>query len=176
MPVTQIPQLAQTAYAAGAFDNPDSMPPAVVSGTAAALTANQAYVAKVRFPRALRVTGLKYGVASASGNVGVGLYDSTDSGTTLNRLASSGSTAVAGTNAVQSVSFTAAVNVTPNKDYWLAIAMDNAVATVSRGAINSIITFDEVKYAVKATSFPLPSSISSPTAASTAVWSKTIGS
>lgn len=178
MPPFNLPSLNSQPVATGNwdFDNSESMPSAIVSGTAAALTANQAYVAKVRFSKPLRLTGVKYGVASASGNVDVGLYTLNANGTDLDRQASSGSTAVAGTNAIQTVNFTSAVNVIPGRDYWLAIAIDNAVATVSRGAINSIITLDEIRYGVKATSFPLPSSIAAPTAASTAVWMKTVGS
>lgn len=177
MPPNALPSLPVQQVSAGfALDNPESMLAELVSGTAASPVANQAYFARVRFPKQMLITAMKYGCASASGNVDMGIYDSADGGANLNRLASTGSTACAGTNAIQQVNLTASLMVYPGKDYWLAIAFDNATVTVARNSINSFVTLSENYRGIKATSFPLPTTIATLTATSSMVWCRTVGS
>lgn len=177
MPSNQLPSLVVQQQSVGlTLDNPESMLAMLVSGTVAAPIANQAYFARARFPKAMLITAMKYGVGAASGNVDMGIYDSTDGGANLNRLASTGSTAVAGASAVQQINLTAALRVYPDKDYWIAIAFDNAVATVARNSVNSFVCLNENVAGIKATSFPLPTTIATITATSTMIWFRTVGS
>lgn len=156
----QIPQLSRGYVSGGAFDTVDAFPRSMVTA-GAVTTANQAYFVKIRFPRALRVSALLIYVTVQANNVDVGLYDCEtvglhDTSSTLRWLASSGSTAVGAANAVQSLALTAPVTVIPNKDYWLALAADNATPAFGRiGPVAAFMTYD-LRTATKATSFPLP--------------------
>lgn len=67
------------------------------------------------------------GVGTASGNLDVGIYDSQQ-----NRLVSSGSTAVVGTNAIQIVDI-ADTLLSPGLFYF-ALALDNTTATINATA------------------------------------------
>lgn len=159
MPPNQIPQISQGYVSGAGFDTVDAFPRVMVAA-GAALTANQAYFVKVRFPRALRITAMLVYVTTQSGNIDVGLYDCAtvglhDTSSTLRWLASSGATAVGAANAMQSIALTAAVTVTPNKDYWLAIAVDNTSALARMPAVAAFCVYD-LKTAQKATSYPLP--------------------
>lgn len=121
------------------------------------LTANKANLSLVRVGKPVTVNGITFYVAAASGNADVGVY-SWD-GTTATRLASSGSTAVAGTAANQRIALGAAVTLLPGANYYLALALDNATATIGRfgtlappaGAGNKLIS--------KTVSFPLPTTL-----------------
>lgn len=110
-------------------------------------TANRAWFKAVEVRTTDEVTGIRLGVAVSSGNIDVGLYDSS-----LVRIASSGSVACPATNTKSTVAFTAPVTVNPGI-YYLAITADNTTATFSRSGTDSIMGLG-----YQDTSFPLPSS------------------
>lgn len=138
-----------------------SEPPAASSTGVAWPTANAAVFARVRVGAPLRVTRMHTFIGAASGNVDLGLYRSDDGGTTLTRIASTGSTAASGTNAEQVIALTAAVTLVPGIDYYLAMAADNATVTVARQTISSGMAVLGNHYVGKASSFPLPTTVSS---------------
>lgn len=123
----------------------------------AAGVANSGYFARVRVGRPLPITRMSCWVGTASGNVDLGIYQS--DGTTLTRIASTGPTAVAGTNTTQTIVLTSAVTLAPGVDYYLAIAADNATATFARHVGNNPMAALENWQITAATVFPLPTSI-----------------
>jgi hypothetical protein len=86
--------------------------------------------------------------ATASGNIDVGVYDS--AGT---RLVSSGSTAQAGTNAIQE--FDVADTLLGVGQFYLALAMDNTTGTLFRVALSHLFLIPQ-GVAQQAAAFPLP--------------------
>src|SRR5690349_5631390 len=94
--------------------------------------ANQATFHRIRVSKSITVSQMTIFVATASGNIDLGIYQS--DGTTLTRLASTGSTAVAGTNAIQTINLSASVTTQPGIDYYLACSRDNATAAIARGS------------------------------------------
>lgn len=160
MPPFSLPSLAYNPVALGAFDTVETYPRAMVTA-GAVTTANQMYIAKVRFPRALTVSAMLIYVTVTGNNVDLGIYDCAtaglhDASSTLRWLGSTGSTAVGAANAVQSIALTASVNVVTGKDYWLALAADNATPAFGRiGPVGLFMTYD-LRTGTKATSFPLP--------------------
>ena len=79
------------------------------TSTSGVLTANNIYLGTIQILYGVSLTGIRfYKGATAAGNVLVGLYDSSG-----NLLASSNSTALSGTFAVQSVPFTATYFANP---------------------------------------------------------------
>lgn len=137
----------------------------VVPATA---VANQVYATRVRVGRAVTVTTMTIYVGTASGNVDLGIYTSADNGVTLTRVGSTGSTAVAGASANQTISLTTPVTLLPGVDYYLAAAVDNGVAsfgqfqtTVAPATALGNLTL------TKTASFPLPASLATLTAGAT---------
>lgn len=128
---------------------------------AASTVANQANFVRVRVAKAITVTTMAYIVGTASGNVDLGIYDSPDGGATLTRLSSTGSTAAAGTSAIQAIALTTPVTLTPGKDYWFAFAADNGTITAMR--LSTVPTYNSRKNRAlaKAANFPLPTSVAS---------------
>jgi hypothetical protein len=102
--------------------------PAALSATAAALTANRAYLMHFRVVGPLTLATISVSVGTASGNICAGVYSS--DGTTLTRIATTGSVAVVGAAANQTLTLTTPVEVLPGTDYFLAVAVDNATATI----------------------------------------------
>lgn len=91
-----------------------------------------------------------YNGASVSGNIDVGIYSSEG-----NRIVSSGSTAQAGTNALQEFDLTDTTLV-PGL-YYMAVSMDNTTGTLFR----SVLGVRNVRLAnmmQMASAFPLPAS------------------
>lgn len=125
--------------------------------------ANTAILVKVRVAKPVRVASIVVGIGTASGNVDAGIYDS--DGTTWTRRASSGSTAAAGTNAMQTLAMTTPIWLTPGKDWWIAVAADNTTVTMPRAALNSFLSADAQQNIAKVTSFPLPATLTALTTA-----------
>jgi hypothetical protein len=123
---------------------------------AVALSANNAYCARIRVQPALSITKLSVFIGTASGNVDVGVYSS--DGTTLTRLVSSGSTAAAGASAVQTITV-ASTALVPGFSYYLAVAPDNATVTIGRVAITSAIAALGKRVQAFTSGFPLPSTL-----------------
>jgi hypothetical protein len=147
----------------------ESIPGIVGANTPAALTANAAYFFRVRVAAPLTVTKISFMVGTASGNVDAGIYASTDGGVTLTRLVSAGSTAAAGSSAIQSLTI-ATTTLVPGVDYWLAFAVDNATATIGKTTVQNAISNRFARGNAKTSSFPLPSSVASLTANGNALW------
>lgn len=90
--------------------------------------------------------------ATVSGNVDCGVYDA--AGT---RLISSGSTAQAGTTAIQSVDVTDTL-IGPGQ-YYLALAMDNVTGTIRIRTLGNVVLSKSVGMAAMETAFPLPTTV-----------------
>ncbi|MCC7413847.1 MAG: hypothetical protein IT495_19690 [Gammaproteobacteria bacterium] len=153
---------------AGGYQPPwiTPIPPVGPPWIAATPTANQAYCVWFRVDAAVTVTTMKYVTGSPSGNVDLGIYEFNADASLLTRLGSTGSTAAAGSGVVQSIALTAAVRISPGVDYCLAFAADNGTITLSRIVPNPVIvTGPTIPAALsKASSFPLPTSIATPSA------------
>lgn len=124
-------------------------------------TANLACFYRIRAEKAITISTISFFVGTASGNADVGIYTSTDGGTTLDRQRSSGSTAVAGSSAWQDVALTSSIALVPGVDYWIAIAADNTTFTTYRVGVQAPAMLRNNAGLAKATSFPLPSSVTS---------------
>jgi hypothetical protein len=146
----------------------ESYNPCATAGAAGTLTANQALLVLVRVARPMTVSTITVYVGTASGNIDAGLYES--DGTTWTRLASAGSTAASGTNALQTLTLGSPVTLIPGKDYWLAFAADNGTVTVTRISGTSGPNGRGNRAIFKASSFPLPATITALSAASSVPW------
>ncbi len=117
-------------------------------------TANSASLILVRVGRPIRLTSLSIYIGGASGNVDVGIF--TRSGTTYTLVASSGSTAAAGTNAMQTIALTAAYTLSPGTDYYFGEVADNGTVTIGRSsAVSATVPAIGVENGIKASLFPL---------------------
>jgi hypothetical protein len=142
----------------------ESMPVYVATG-AFTPVANQAYLSSFRVGKTLTISTLSIFVAVSSGNVDLGIYRS--DGTTLTKIASTGSTVVAGTAAWQTIALTASVVLVPGYRYYLAAEFSvGATISVHRSQINATVAeLDKRAVSIAVGSFPLPATI---TLASTA--------
>jgi hypothetical protein len=105
--------------------------------------------------------GYVYNGATAAGNWDIGIYDEAG-----NRLASSGAVAMAGTNAIQVIAFTAPVTLAPGRYY---MALSNSLATATVFAAAASLTFIHHGPYLQATGAnPLPNP------ATFATWASTI--
>lgn len=99
-------------------------------------------------------------IGTANGNVDVGLYAS--DGTTLTEVASTGSTATAGTNAVQTIPLASSVLPVLGQDYYALLISDSATLTLGRyvgvPGINLIDKVAVTKAVTYATDSGLPAS------------------
>lgn len=120
------------------------------SATAVGGGANRGQFQAVYVPQTVVMTGIRYVCTVSSGNIDVGVYDSSG-----NRLASSGSTASPGTDR-QTINFSSSVALAPGT-YWLALSADNTTATFARSA--GVTADGVVGYCVVTSAFPLPSSV-----------------
>lgn len=146
-----------------------SAPPAVVYGIVSPITqsaaaassgSNQARLYLITtLTGSATVTTVRFGVSVSSGNVDVGIYSL--SGTTLTKLASSGSTACpAGGDASITIASTT-LNPTSGP-FYLAIAVDNTSATLysGQGTANMIASPITGQTMYRFTSsFPLPATL-----------------
>jgi hypothetical protein len=116
-------------------------------------SANTAVVAEVFLPVFATLRGFSWANGGAvSGNVDCGLYDSH-----LNRIASTGSTAQAGTNATQAVSATA-TRLAPG-NYYVALALDNTTGTILSHSTSFYPVYPALGIFMMASAFPLPSTL-----------------
>jgi hypothetical protein len=170
MPPRQIPQLSQGYVSGDGFDFAESCNKRQVS-TPAGVVGNSIYLAKVRFPRALRITTMSWYVGVAAGTIDAGLYDSADAGVNLSRVGSTGNIAVAGASLVQSAALTAPVVVSPGKDYWIAIqASTGTTLTLGRFGTQAGLLFDQLETAIFATTTGLPTTITGHSTTTNVVW------
>ena len=140
------------------FDHVQTIEPV---GVAVATTnANQANLVLVRVAKPKSVTSLTILIGVSSGNVDVGIY-SWD-GTTATRLSSSGTTAVGTLNTTQTIALGATVVLVPGVNYFFALAPDNATASFGRmGSADGDAGAYGSRSVLKASSFPLPSTLTS---------------
>jgi hypothetical protein len=129
----------------------------ITDGSSAALAANNnAHLTMMIVEREFVCTNVRFHIGTSSGNIDVGIYDSS-----FTRLWSRGSFASPGTGS-RTVGISAGtpttLTLTPGV-YWFALAADNTTVTF-RGTSAQLVS----KSVTKGTSFPLPSSISSPSA------------
>lgn len=137
--------------------------------TAAVVTQNQAELNRVELSAPVFIDTIRvFNGATVAGTHDVGVYRF--DGTNYVRLASSGSVAQAGTSAIQSTPLTAGVWV-QDGDY-LAFASDSATSTYRQILqLAAALTGTPVNVMLlKASSFPLPATISSPAAGSRSVF------
>jgi hypothetical protein len=125
--------------------------------TASGAGANFPLFYRVRVAKAIAVSSIAFYVATQNGNADVGIYQS--NGTTLTKIASSGSTAVGVAVAVQSIALTAAVTLQPGVDYYLALSLDST-ASIGRAAsmVSAPVAAADATALTKAAAFPLPAS------------------
>lgn len=141
------------------------VPTGALAATVVASTLGGANVAHLqRFRVARSITISKLGVyigATSAGNVDAGIY--TSDGTTWTRIAANGGTPAGTASTMQELSLTATVTLVPGIDYWAAFVGSDGTLTVGRvnaslgnwsGHGNRVIS--------KASSYPLPSTITSP--------------
>lgn len=121
--------------------------------------ANTAYTLAITVPVACTITKVAVYIGVSSGNIDVGIYNS--SGT---RLGSSGSVASPGTGS-RLISLSSSVDLTPGF-YYLAVAANNATISLGRYSTDNLLGSGAV-----ATSFPLPSTITTPIAVSSRAYS-----
>jgi hypothetical protein len=161
-------QYLQTSGGVTAWGSPPSIAPThlagMVSGTGfSTLAANTAYLVPVaNFTNPSSVSRIYFAVGGTSGNVDVGIYYSDDE-LTFAKLFTTGSFATPAANTLAEKSFTTQ-SLAPvlGRRWYYALAPDNATATFevrNSGGTPQI----GVPFFTKATSFPLPTSISSAT-------------
>jgi len=121
--------------------------------------ANTAYTLAITVPVACTITKVAVYIGVSSGNIDVGIYNS--SGT---RLGSSGSVASPGVGS-QLISLSSSVALTPGF-YYLAVAANNATISLGRYSTDNLLGSGAV-----ATSFPLPSTLTTPIAVSSRAYS-----
>lgn len=124
--------------------------------TSGTLTANTAYFVRVTIPRQMTFNRVGMNIAASSGNIDVGIY--ADDGTGLapgNRTVSSGSTASPGTGRqlITIASTTLAQGI-----HWVGLAADNTTFSISRSTTSYTVWMHLAQS--KASSFPLPASVS----------------
>ena len=97
----------------------------------AAVSADGAYLVWFRVDFPFRATAMEYLCSTASGNVDLGIFSTADfSAFTL--LGSTGATAAAGSNAMQSINLSAAVDLAPGIDYYAAIVGPSGSLQIGR--------------------------------------------
>lgn len=104
--------------------------------------------------RELTVSQVKFYVATQNGNIDIGIYQS--DGTTLTKIASTGSTAV-GAIGMQTIALTGSVTLDPANDYYLGFILDGT-GSLGRPAslVNAAVSLQEKMAVTKAQTFPLP--------------------
>ena len=121
-------------------------------------SANAAYFFPFRIWTPITVRKLfAHNGATASGNIDVGIYDAQG-----RKLVSAGSTAQAGTNALQEFDVTDTV-IGPGL-FYLAVAMDNTTGTLFRSTFGGSVNSKVMGEAQQASAFPLPATATFATA------------
>lgn len=130
-----------------------------VGGSSGTQTANNIYLARMRVSGSRATTNAIIFVTTASGNVDVCVY--TSDGTTLTRVASTGSVAIAGTNTLQTIPLS--VNWVFGVDYFVGVSIDNATASLFRvsmiGNGFTLVAAKGNQFINKASAFPAPTTI-----------------
>lgn len=150
--------LAQQEYLQLAF----SRLPGVPVSTSATFVANQAYLQPWEpITGSQSIIGVLTRVLTQSGNYDIGIYSTTDDAT-FTRVASKGSTAVPAAASV-GLNFTSAITLTAGVRYFMGFATDDATMVLASFTANINPSVAAAGYK-KATSFPLPATLSTVTA------------
>lgn len=140
----------------GSLDFVESVSHKAVS-TVATAASGVCIMYKFRVGRPGRLSTATVYVGTASGNIDIGIC--TSDGTNFVKQASTGSTVVAGSSALQAIAFTSPYTVQPGVDHWISLLVDNGTATLLRGATfaatNALSNMVVSKGAV---SIPIPAS------------------
>lgn len=135
----------------------------------AVVGANTAAFCRIVIPRPVVVNRLWCSINISSGNIDLGLYADDGTGASPGaKLVSTGSTASPGTG---SRSFSVADTTIPAGVVWFAVSADNGTLQLARSTFGVVAS--ATGSCTKTSSFPLPSSISSPSASTAntfAVW------
>jgi hypothetical protein len=135
----------------------------------AAVAADTAYLVWFRVDRPITVAAMEYLCSTAAGNVDLGVYSTADFAT-LTRLGSTGATAAAGANAIQSINLTAPVLLVPGTDYFAGLVGSSASLVVARNGQFGNLSAATKTALMKTASNPLPASITTPAGANYIPW------
>src|SRR5437762_10134159 len=105
------------------FEFVETDPIADFTSTAVWFSINAAHLTRVRVGRPLPVTQMSYYVATASGNVNLGIF--TYAAGVWTPASITGSTAAAGAGAIQTIALATPLTLQPGVNYALAMAADN---------------------------------------------------
>lgn len=102
------------------------------------------------------VTSVRLWVGASSGNIDVGIYDSTGA-----KLGSSGSVACPAGAAGRSVNLSSTVHLIPGETYWAVLAADNNVATfmMNTASVGILRPSNTVLGGFMEAAFPLPATL-----------------
>lgn len=130
------------------------------------------YLVRFAVSRPITVNTISVAVTSDAGNFDGGIYE--DTGSTRSLVASSGSTAVADPGSdpavLQNLALTVDANLTPGTNYYMAIAAsDNSVQYVGRNSYAAILGL-HARVLYKASTFPLPASLTGEATADFLPW------
>lgn len=119
------------------------------SGNSSAnVVANTVYLERLpRVSHPVSITAIEYFCVSAAGNVDLGLYTTTDPvGTqaealaaTFTRVAQTGATAAAGTNAWHRISLTAPYTYNPASNLWVSFGSDGAPSVARIAPLHQLL-------------------------------------
>lgn len=158
------------------FDVIESYPSGDGSLAATNLTADAIYLTRVRVKKQITVTTMHIYIGAALGNIDLGIYTGTRTGT-LTRIGSTGSTAASGASALQSIALTAPVVLDPGVDYWFAFGSTSGSTTLTVARSASVVTLVLVSDTLAKTCFKasgwssgLPATLTSLAATSNVVW------
>ena len=142
------------------------------------VTANLAYGVKFRVTQPFAATAIQIDINTAgTGNVDANIY--TESGGTWTRVvAASTPVSTGGSAGIRTITLAAPANLVPGVDYWVVIVLDNGTAQPLRGqaAANARVPTLNNSFVNKATSYPLPSTFSSPGFNQNWIWCRIVGS
>lgn len=106
-------------------------PPVYAAGTT---TANNLWMTLTRVSRPLTITKICILVTTALGNVDAGYYTDDNADGTYDLQAHSGSIVMAGSGAAeQALTLLTPITLLPSRNYWRALLLDNASASIHRG-------------------------------------------
>lgn len=115
---------------------------------------NRAFFMRFRVFAPVTLTQMVYGVGTASGNVDLGIYRSSNAdgalaSVTMTKVQTTGKTAASGSSTTQTINLAGIVVLVPGVDYYRAMLADNTTITVLRGSINAAAASIRNKYLQK---------------------------
>lgn len=147
----------------------ETYPP--LATTAGSITANIVYMGRLWVPKAKTITQMAYSVGNnGTANVDLGVFSSSDL-ITWTLMASTGSTAAVGTNAVQWINLTAPFDLIAGNTYWLGFVASTSTITAVRTSATPAVDIRSRSLLETGSTIPLPASITTPIASGGAlIW------